>query len=133
MVPDLMSMVGCSGEEFASILKALGFRRERRKLAPEPVAQAAAVEGEQQCEAAQPAAESFEDIWRPGKRHEARHAKRPRNQPRREQRAQSGMRERPRQPLQPKRERPAQPNEHSPFAALKELRRALAARQQERS
>ena len=35
VVPDLMSMVGCSGEEFASILKALGFRRERRKLVPE--------------------------------------------------------------------------------------------------
>ena len=31
--PELMSVVGCSGEDFASILKALGFRRERRKLA----------------------------------------------------------------------------------------------------
>jgi ATP-dependent RNA helicase SUPV3L1/SUV3 len=31
-VPELMSMVGCSGEEFASILRALGFRLERRKL-----------------------------------------------------------------------------------------------------
>lgn len=30
-VPDLMSMVGCSGEEFASILRSLGFRLERRK------------------------------------------------------------------------------------------------------
>ena len=30
-VPELMSMVGCSGEEFASILRALGFRLERRK------------------------------------------------------------------------------------------------------
>ena len=28
VVPELMSVVGCSGEEFASILKALGFRRE---------------------------------------------------------------------------------------------------------
>src|SRR6185437_11591153 len=34
VVPELMSVVGCSGEEFCSILKALGFRRERRKLAP---------------------------------------------------------------------------------------------------
>ncbi|HUW73371.1 MAG TPA: helicase-related protein [Methyloceanibacter sp.] len=32
VVPELMSMVGCSGEEFASILRALGFRLERRKL-----------------------------------------------------------------------------------------------------
>ena len=32
VAPELMSVVGCSGEDFASILKALGFRRERRKL-----------------------------------------------------------------------------------------------------
>ena len=32
--PELMSVVGCSGEDFASILQALGFRRERRKVAP---------------------------------------------------------------------------------------------------
>jgi len=31
VAPELMSVVGCSGEDFASILKALGFRRERRK------------------------------------------------------------------------------------------------------
>ncbi len=36
VAPELMSVVGCSGEEFCSILKALGFRRERRKLAPAP-------------------------------------------------------------------------------------------------
>src|SRR4029078_6210647 len=28
--PELMSVVGCSGDDFASILKALGFRCERR-------------------------------------------------------------------------------------------------------
>jgi len=32
IVPELMSMVGCSGEEFASILRSLGFRLERRKI-----------------------------------------------------------------------------------------------------
>ncbi len=36
VVPELMSVVGCSGEEFASILKALGFRLERRRLAAAP-------------------------------------------------------------------------------------------------
>jgi ATP-dependent RNA helicase SUPV3L1/SUV3 len=36
VVPELMSVVGCSGEEFASILRALGFRLERRRLAAEP-------------------------------------------------------------------------------------------------
>ena len=32
VVPELMSMVGCSGEEFASILRGLGFRLERRRI-----------------------------------------------------------------------------------------------------
>ena len=36
VVPELMSVVGCSGEEFASILKALGFRRERRQASAAP-------------------------------------------------------------------------------------------------
>ena len=38
VVPELMSVVGCSGEEFASILKSLGFRRERRRPEPEEAA-----------------------------------------------------------------------------------------------
>ncbi|WP_137391836.1 helicase-related protein [Rhodoligotrophos defluvii] len=37
VVPDMMSLVGCSGEEFAGILRALGFRSERRKPTPQPV------------------------------------------------------------------------------------------------
>ncbi len=32
VVPELMSMVGCSWEEFTSILRALGFHLERRKI-----------------------------------------------------------------------------------------------------
>lgn len=31
--PDMMSIVGCSGEDFASVLRTLGFRCERRRLA----------------------------------------------------------------------------------------------------
>ncbi len=34
VIPDMMSLVGCSGEDFAEILKSLGFRLERRKLPP---------------------------------------------------------------------------------------------------
>jgi ATP-dependent RNA helicase SUPV3L1/SUV3 len=138
--PELMSMVGCSGEEFASILKALGFKRERRKLTPEPgaaVALAAVAEGDMEksnaAEPAQPpATEAFEEIWRPGRRKDARHAKREKGQPQREHRAQGGKRERHRQQPAPKRER-STPVEHSPFAALKELRQTLVARRQERS
>jgi ATP-dependent RNA helicase SUPV3L1/SUV3 len=137
VVPDLMSMVGCSGEEFASILKALGFRRERRMLeAASAAPEAPAVErASPRSEAVQPALEAFEEIWRPGKRNEARHIKRNRGQPRRDHRAHGGKREpdRARQPTEEKRARSPQPNEHSPFAALKDLRQTLAARQQERS
>ena len=139
VVPELMSMVGCSGEEFASILKALGFRRERRKLTPEQnAAEAAAAAPESETattevgEATPPATEEFEEIWRPGKRKDARHAKRASDQPRREHRAQNGKRERHRPQVQAKRERPVSV-EHSPFAALKELRQTLVARRQERS
>lgn len=34
--PDMMSIVGCSGEDFAVVLQALGFRRERRPLPSQP-------------------------------------------------------------------------------------------------
>ncbi len=33
VVPDMMSLVGCSGDEFAGILRALGFRVDRRRVA----------------------------------------------------------------------------------------------------
>jgi ATP-dependent RNA helicase SUPV3L1/SUV3 len=59
VVSDLMSVVGCSGEDFASILRSFGFKRERRKLAPEKVATEAD---------AAPTPEAFEDIWRPSRR-----------------------------------------------------------------
>jgi len=32
VTPDMMSLVGCSGEEFAAILRTLGFQAERRKI-----------------------------------------------------------------------------------------------------
>ena len=144
VVPDLMSMVGCSGEEFASILKALSFKRERRKLVPDQAKDAApaatagaqadtgegAVTGPIAIEANE---EAFDEIWRPGRRKETRHAKSTgeRDQPRREHPQQGGKRELPRPQAQPKRERQASV-EHSPFAALKDLRQTLAARRQER-
>ena len=37
VLPDMMSLVGCSGDEFSAILESLGFRMERRKVkAPAP-------------------------------------------------------------------------------------------------
>jgi ATP-dependent RNA helicase SUPV3L1/SUV3 len=40
VIPDMMSLVGCSGEDFAEILKSLGFALERRQLPPEALAPA---------------------------------------------------------------------------------------------
>ena len=34
IVPDMMSLVGCSGEEFTGILRSLGFRSEKRRIEP---------------------------------------------------------------------------------------------------
>jgi len=44
VVPDMMSLVGCSGEEFGAILRAVGFRLERRRVAPPAAAEAPASE-----------------------------------------------------------------------------------------
>ena len=131
VVPELMSVVGCSGEEFASILKALGFRRERRPLAP---AQAA----ETMSPAAAPLGDAddtapYDELWRPAKRKEAHRAKAARQKPRREQRAQAAKRQPPRpQRHQPRPER-KRSVEHSPFAVLEALRDRLTAGQPEKS
>ncbi|HUF44600.1 MAG TPA: helicase-related protein [Aestuariivirgaceae bacterium] len=49
VIPDMMSLVGCSGEEFASVLRALGFQAEERRV---PV-EAQPVEAQNATEAAQ--------------------------------------------------------------------------------
>jgi len=137
VVPELMSVVGCSGEEFASILKALGFRRERRRLALPPGAQSEAPAANaapgQEPETQEGQEEAFDEVWRPGKRKEARHDKRASHKPRREERARAPRHERQR-PLahraEPERKTAV---EHSPFAALEALRGRLTTRQPEGS
>jgi ATP-dependent RNA helicase SUPV3L1/SUV3 len=121
--PELMSVVGCSGEDFASILQALGFRRERRKLA----AQA----GTERDVAATPA---FDEIWRPAKRKEGRHAGmgHGKGKPRLRAPRPEGQGHRVAKPREEKRERP-RASDTSPFAVLAELRRNLAARRPEGS
>ncbi|MDJ0513443.1 MAG: helicase-related protein [Methyloceanibacter sp.] len=90
VVPELMSMVGCSGEEFASILRGLGFRLERRRIEDPAEPQAAAQIAPESALAQQAGATSssvstedggnekqvapveaepaFDEIWRPAKR-----------------------------------------------------------------
>jgi ATP-dependent RNA helicase SUPV3L1/SUV3 len=144
VAPELMSMVGCSGEEFASILRALGFRLERRKLeggngASEPAAPAPEATEPQATNEVEPAEPAFEEIWRPGKRKEPHRAPRAVAKPSRKERAKGVQRKRRRgqdqdqsqgrdQQRQAKRERGSAALEHSPFAALKELRATLVAR-----
>ncbi len=118
VVPDLMSVVGCSGEDFASILKSFGFKRERRKIA----GGSAAAEPD-----SQPAPETFEEIWRPSRRkdrneHPVRHRGKPA--------ASKAPRDKRKQPPRPQQAPPQRPisTEHSPFAALADLRRSLARR-----
>jgi hypothetical protein len=125
VVPELMSVVGCSGEEFASILKSLGFRRER--LRPEPGEAASAP-----ADAASGAVGvAIDEIWRAGKRRgqdkvEDRKSKQ-------KMRAKAPRREPPQRP--PRRAEAAERKklEDSPFAALAALKGRLSARQQQGS
>lgn len=126
VVPELMSLVGCSGEEFASILKSLGFKREKRPLAATNEAQAH--------DTAQAEAIAVDEIWRPGKKRGPRQDKVEDHKPRRQKRATAPRRERPERPPQrsPKRaEAERKKLEHSPFAALAALRGRLTRRQPE--
>jgi ATP-dependent RNA helicase SUPV3L1/SUV3 len=151
VVPELMSVVGCSGEDFAAILKTLGFRRERRRL-PGPTLQPAAAdpglnehaaaEAEQAGPAAEPA-ERFDEIWRPSRRREAPHMRQGRGRdeaqraphPKSRQR-QSGPKPHangkpPRFQTGRGKPEPRPPSPHSPFAALEELRKSMMAQAKE--
>ena len=135
VVGDLMSVVGCSGEEFASILKALGFKRERRKVEADAAAGAPPAATLEPATAAEEPA--FEDIWRPRRRKEEqpRQARQAREKPDRKQHARGGDRKPPPAPQQERkqqRER-ARNIEHSPFAALKDMKFTSAPRRPEGS
>jgi len=139
--PELMSVVGCSGEDFASILKALGFRRERRKLeSAEARASEPAHDGngsEATAGTSEPASQPdivFDEIWRPGKRNEVRKPQthEAKGKPRRGVRQAQPPRQREQRPRLERKERP-RASDSSPFAVLAELRRNLAARRPEGS
>ncbi len=143
ITPNMMSIVGCSGEEFAEVLKELGFRRERKPASgkadatvpPATDAKQArqeAVQGE-----TDPLDEAVADeIWRPRRK---RRPGPPRGAKRRAAPPGKGARDRkgraasfkPRKPAsKPKPRREADPD--SPFAALKDLKRDLQARAKDR-
>jgi ATP-dependent RNA helicase SUPV3L1/SUV3 len=142
-------MVGCSGEDFASILRALGFRRERRKLdggngagklpelsaaltdtAASLVTEAPVIAGDQNRSVGDDtAAEEIrvDEVWRPGKRKDTRREHRTASKAPSQGRSPSAKPQRRTAPVRAKRERSIA-IEHSPFAALKELRESLVAR-----
>jgi ATP-dependent RNA helicase SUPV3L1/SUV3 len=141
VAPELMSVVGCSGEDFATILKALGFRREPRRLPQiegatreSPAAPGLSAVDADIGEVAAPVTGAFDDIWRPGRHKDARHvrADQTTGKARRHERQSQGPRHRESPPRLEKKERPRAPDT-SPFAVLAELRRSLAARRPEGS
>jgi ATP-dependent RNA helicase SUPV3L1/SUV3 len=123
VVPDLMSVVGCSGEEFASILRSFGFKLERRKVSTE--IEAAEVD-------TAPAPQAFEEVWRPSRRKEqSARPMRHRGRPATGKTERDGRKRPPPQPTPRQKERPVS-TEHSPFAALADLKRSLATRRPDR-
>ncbi len=81
VVPDMMSIVGCSGEEFAAILSALGFRRSRVTAAETgatgegggesaPVEETAGEGADESGVETAPASDP-EEVWRPQRRRKA--------------------------------------------------------------
>jgi ATP-dependent RNA helicase SUPV3L1/SUV3 len=131
VVPELMSVVGCSGEDFASILKALGFRRERRPLAVPPEATVAEPPGSDPGKAP---VEIFDELWRPGKRTDTRqHGRRPAAKAKHEARGQRSTQQAQRPQAQKPRPERKRAIEHSPFAVLEALKGRLTSRQPEGS
>jgi ATP-dependent RNA helicase SUPV3L1/SUV3 len=131
VVPELMSVVGCSGEDFASILKALGFRRERRPLAVLPETTVAEPPGSDSGKAP---VEVFDEIWRPGKRKDTpQHGRRPAAKAKHEARGQRSKPQGQRPQAQKPRPERKRAIEHSPFAVLEALKGRLTSRQPEGS
>ena len=128
VVPELMSVVGCSGEEFASILKSLGFRCERRKPEPAQAASAPAPDAAAGAEAI-----AIDEIWRPGKKRAPHQDKVEDRKTRHRQHAKPPRRERPQRPPRQREAAERKKLEDSPFAALAALKGRLSARQPEGS
>ena len=137
VVPELMSVVGCSGEDFASILKALGFRRERRPLAVTPEAMLQTVPSAAEPPVSGPKeapVEAFDEIWRPGKRKDPpQHGRRPAAKAKHEARGQRSKLQGQRPQAQKPRPERKRAIEHSPFAVLEALKGRLTSRHPEGS
>lgn len=152
VTPGMMSIVGCSGDEFASVLNALGFRCERRAIAkaqPETgemsSSQEEAPKKDEVAVNSSPESEQlFDEIWRPRRKapHSGAHEKRgqrdntagrKKNRPQKgkvRDRKAKGSGSSPARTDRPARRKPPEKpmDPDSPFAALKDLRRDLETR-----
>jgi len=143
-----MSIVGCSGEEFAQVLKELGFHRERKPIETPPMpAGTTSGAADSEVASALPDAEAepqFDEIWRPRRRKPRDGAERKPRKGRRAAKAPGGKRQpgkgrkrdgaagkgAPRRfTAGPPKKQTADPD--SPFAALKDLKRDLESRVKE--
>jgi ATP-dependent RNA helicase SUPV3L1/SUV3 len=86
VIPDMMSLVGCSGEEFADVLRTLGYRLERRRAEPQaPDTAAAAVAPDAAAPAPEVVAAAVDapgevpdlEVWRPKPRNRPTGARSP--------------------------------------------------------
>jgi ATP-dependent RNA helicase SUPV3L1/SUV3 len=116
----MMSLVGCSGEEFQGILKSLGFRIQK-KMVPAPPPPPLPEGAEPPAEA--PPSEMEIDIWWPKDTGPFRenHPK-PKPKPEKRERTKPKRPERIERPRKP--EKPVDPN--SPFAVLGALKAQMA-------
>ncbi len=153
--PDMMSIIGCSGEDFAAVLQSVGFRCERKPLAREDEA-AKPAKQEQGAVLATPEGTSddaahpetgeqeeqkFDEIWRPDrKRSQQDHRPGRARTAGKKKGRHSASRTRPQHKggpragagnKVPKKEKAPDPD--SPFAALKDLKRDLEGRIKEQA
>ena len=136
VAPELMSVVGCSGEDFASILKALGFRRERKSMPAEVPAAGSASTSDEAVEKSAVTASStiaLDEVWRPVKRKDARQqrTKQAKDKQLRRERKTSVPPHREQKPARLERKQRSRASDSSPFAVLAKLRRNLVARRPE--
>jgi ATP-dependent RNA helicase SUPV3L1/SUV3 len=147
VTPTMMSFVGCSGDDFAEILRAIGFRAQKRKLehlretgnALEPenlpeskttakeTRETASTAGEtEKPETAEPE-EKFIEIWRPAptRKHPPRHHHR-KKAPGKDTKPYQAKSKPPRSAGRPAGKKPGKkPDPNSPFAALQALKQQM--------
>ncbi len=143
IMPDMMSIVGCSGEEFAAVLKELGFRSERKPLY-QSTGDAVDVSEDNKnadVQADAPTGEApieppVDVIWRPRRKHHADARARGKGKTKH---AGGGPRKNKGANASPGRKKPGvkpkpspKIDPDSPFAALKDLKRDLQARAKDR-